>query len=470
MYASRCFILSFFSRIDLITRAINAPRRLISFAFPSSPDRLPSDGPGELAYFRAPGKFLGDQLQNAYNSTLSYELYLAGGGDPAGNAGPPPSRAHAPGSDAERSPDAILVGGRPRYRLQPPPWDVWDKHAVFEWSRENFPELRLNLRWSKARMVTAVESYLDTPQVVLGVRARRVPHYPPERCDREHCSVNFNFDLNEAGGWVNLASIPAGFGWSADERTGYGDPHVVWADASAYVGQRPGAPYDPFEGVSPADVSSAGSSPVSGGSSHPPPDPRKTAAGPGRTRGDGGESAWVWERGDGARVPTRGDPHLADVLRAIGEWGPEHVAGGDSEVEMRRVLDAIADPAKPGMPPGAQGAYPGGTYPGGGGLAGTWWKSEVDNDNHGSKRWLDAAKLRARWDVLPEVYEAININRASRVGKNASFSDVAWCLASLTEILIKAGPSEGGPDMCGLCFSTPRRYPVLFVLSIHPYE
>lgn len=62
-----------------------------------------------------------------------------------------------------------------------------------------------------------------------------------------------------------------------------------------------------------------------------------------------------------------------------------------------------------------------------------------------------------------EVYEAVNINRASRVGQPASFSDMAWCLASLTEILIKAdyygadlyrksssgSPSQGGGSGSG---------------------
>ena len=53
-----------------------------------------------------------------------------------------------------------------------------------------------------------------TPQVVLGIRAARVPHYPPETCVAEHCSVNFNFDLVETAGWFNLPTIPQGFGWS----------------------------------------------------------------------------------------------------------------------------------------------------------------------------------------------------------------------------------------------------------------
>jgi len=59
-------------------------------------------------------------------------------------------------------------------------------------------------------------------------------------------------------------------------------------------------------------------------------------------------------------------------------------AGGDP-TSTRAVLDAIADPFKPGRldtywnKPGRQGAFPPGTYPGNGGFAGTWSKSETAN-------------------------------------------------------------------------------------------
>ena len=254
--------------------------------------------------FARPDKFLGDQ-QRPYNATLSYELYLAGGGNsPGNNAGATPTTPHAPGSHAEQAYDAILLGGQPRYKLQPPPWEVWDKHAIFEWSRERFPELPLNLRWSKERMVTTVEAYLDTPQVALGIRARRMKHYPPETCEREHCSVNFNFDLNEHDAWINIDTIPAGLGWSSGDGFGGGggggahnlnhhagmdNPHVTWTEGTAYAGQRSGAPYNPFDGFAPADVAGTGYP-----GSAPPPDPTRTAGGTGRTRGDGGETAWTW--------------------------------------------------------------------------------------------------------------------------------------------------------------------------------
>ena len=147
---------------------------------------------------------------------------------------------------------------------------MWDKHSTFEWSRRNFPELALNLRWSRERIVFAVESYLDAPQVFLGVKAPRGKHYPPGRCQREHCSVNFNFDLDENAGWVNLKTIPKGFRWNAEDEGSklrrFGASRAsdsgsnagpngefafdAWVDAregTRYVGARNGThPYNPF--------------------------------------------------------------------------------------------------------------------------------------------------------------------------------------------------------------------------------
>tara|TARA_B110000090_G_scaffold174633_1_gene196292 strand:+ start:527 stop:2266 length:1740 start_codon:yes stop_codon:yes gene_type:complete len=52
------------------------------------------------------------------------------------------------------------------------------------------------------------------------------------------------------------------------------------------------------------------------------------------------------------------------------------------------------------------------------------------------KKWDDNNKRK--WDLYPEVYDAIRANRVTRDGENASFSEIAWCLSSLTEILIRA--------------------------------
>ena len=95
-------------------------------------DRLPGDDAkkGELAFFRAPGKFLGDVFADAYNGTLTYELYLAGGGDALRNAGATPTTPHEPGRAEFETPDVYLIGGAPRVGLEIPPWDAWSKTRV----------------------------------------------------------------------------------------------------------------------------------------------------------------------------------------------------------------------------------------------------------------------------------------------------------------------------------------------------
>ncbi len=67
--------------------------------------------------------------------------------------------------------------------------------------------------------------------------------------------------------------------------------------------------------------------------------------------------------------------------------------------------------------------------------AGTTLASEVDGDNaYGT--WTDAT--RSGWDVLPAVYDAIARVRAPRAGATASFAELAWVLASLQEVLLRA--------------------------------
>jgi len=43
-----------------------------------------------------------------------------------------------------------------------------EKEEIYNWSRETFPELKLNVRWSKQRLLHTVKSYMRTPQVYLG--------------------------------------------------------------------------------------------------------------------------------------------------------------------------------------------------------------------------------------------------------------------------------------------------------------
>jgi hypothetical protein len=178
-------------------------------------DLLPNDDAekGELAFFRAPGSFLGDAFAAFYGGVLTYELYVAGGGDARRNAGPPPTAPHVPGSPEAETPDAYLIGGVPRVGLEIPPWDAWTKTRALEWTRARFPELAVDARWSKSRLVATVEAYLDTPQIFLGIRAPRQRHYPPEVCLEEHCSLNFAFDIREGAGWRNYPAVRSGFGW-----------------------------------------------------------------------------------------------------------------------------------------------------------------------------------------------------------------------------------------------------------------
>ena len=44
----------------------------------------------------------------------------------------------------------------------------------------------------------------------------------------------------------------------------------------------------------------------------------------------------------------------------------------------------------------------------------------------------------ASWDVLPTVYDAIALARSQRAGQNATAMEIAFCLASLKELLLRA--------------------------------
>ena len=72
-----------------------------------------------------------------------------------------------------------------------------------------------------------------------------------------------------------------------------------------------------------------------------------------------------------------------------------------------------------GAPPGRR-ARTLGDVPKGGCVRGDDGLGEVDNDN---SAWRVSDESRRRWDLPPEVYAAIQTNRASRVGENASFTD-----------------------------------------------
>ena len=338
-------------------------------------DRLPGDDAarGELAFFRAPGKFLGDVFADAYNGTLTYELYLAGGGDASRNAGATPTTPHEPGSAAFETPDVFLIGGAARVGLEIPPWDAWSKTRVVEWSRSKFPELKLDARWAKARVVATVEAYLDAPQVTLGIKAPRARYYPPEVCLEEHCALNFAFDLHENAGWMNHPSFPAGFGWAdvrvsenlPSQATG-GDSSNLRRDPSAYTVET---------------------------------------------------TRWLGEDYGVTSGQSRYSPFAAyDDVAAL-------IASGAYRADASTPLLSTFLAADP--------ALSASTRPNGG-------VADAVGDSSGGKiqRYEDDAKRR--WDAYPEVVAAVRANRAKRDGAYADFAEIAWCLSSLTELLIKA--------------------------------
>jgi hypothetical protein len=317
-------------------------------------DMLPADAAaaGQLAYLRAPAAFTGNKL-GAYGGVLAWNLHLAGDGERT-----PPGARHAAGT----APDAILIGGSPGFNVTPPAWEALSKQGLYNWSRARFPELRLNLRWSRERVADTVAAYLATPQLVL--------HYyapgPPEFCAAAECSLNFAAPLAPGpGAWLNApGGLPPGqWGW-ADT----GDPRfVARMEGTPYSLNTAGSGPNPFTfaaAVAPGEL------PVPGGDDALA---RRTGS------ATGGEAVWTRERGDGTLpgplAPSRTGPSTATAA-----------------------------------------------------------------ENDGSNAYgvsIDAVRA-ASWDVLPTVYDAIALARSQRAGQNATAMEIAFCLASLKELLLRA--------------------------------
>ena len=284
-------------------------------------DKLTGDRPSELAYLRAPEKFTGDLLsQGAYGASITYSLFTI---TSSSSAGAPHAADHQTSAH-----DIILIGGLPRYKLEIPVWGTQEQ--IYNWSRENFPELRLNNQSSRSALIATVEQYLDTPQVFLGYKLNTTGGYPPGSCSALKCGLNFKFNLNE-NGWQNLEPILTGFQWS-------NDAPVSYTDGTIFTTRTDGSPYDPFNGT----------------------------------------NSTTYE------IQTRNDTDARNTGR--GDGGT--VLSQSSTREIAR-----------------------------------------DENNR---------MILRDYEVYPEVREAVFANRRKRTGKNASFSDMAWCLASMKEILIRA--------------------------------
>ena len=293
-------------------------------------DRLPRDGPGEIAYFRAPAKFLGDKLDDAYNATLAYELYLAGGGDPFRNAAATPTTPHG---------EFILIFARATrltdrrgfllYRARKRRGTIAGCHP-----RRGQTEAQggaapvghlgqaLGVRVVQGKLPGApAERSLEqgparanrggVPRHAasgLGIRALRVPHYPRD-VRRRALLRQLQLRLDRNRGMVQHATIPQGFGWSdvdPGDRDERGDREardfVFQTDGTEYVGKA-GAPYDPFAGVTREQLRTAG-----------PPESRLRIRG--RRRARGATAASRRSSGNGATAPPcqQGQPDLATVL------------------------------------------------------------------------------------------------------------------------------------------------------------
>ena len=198
-----------------------------------------------MAYFRAPPPFLGP-LPGFFGGTLVYSLHVAAPGGQLPSPALAPLQLPPPSNDtwAAAPPDVLLLGGRLLYNDslvcplaalaagggEPPPGSSapaggpacvpmpnlrsMDKPAVLNWSQSLFPELPLNPRWTRDRVVGTVLAYVQTPLLALAAWAPEGPGYPPVECAGERCITNFNFALGPTANWTLWPFVPAGFGWA----------------------------------------------------------------------------------------------------------------------------------------------------------------------------------------------------------------------------------------------------------------
>ena len=347
-------------------------------------DLLPQDRllEGEVHYFRAPQKFLGDKL-HTYGQDLVYSLHVADSLHMANNLGQ---------ARDITSRDIILVGGVPWYNLTLPDLlHSGEKEEIYNWSRETFPELKLNVRWSKQRLLHTVKSYMRTPQVYLGfdvlqylsqvLNATRAAQETFARCMGDECAMNLNVRLDELSSWVNLPTIPAGFGWTGrNARRESADRFVNVREDTEYTGFRVGLGQPEWEWNS------------------------FTEGGYGS---DAGAPAWDYESGPkNWKRDQEGynDGRFLDDLY-LSAVGRDDILRGN-----------LGDPRR--RSPRAAGY---------GGLGAAPFRTSRDEYSY----------ERIHWDMLPEVYDAIKLNRGNYWGRPAKFTDMAHCLASLNELLIR---------------------------------
>ncbi|XRB05991.1 laminin-type egf-like protein [Pycnococcus provasolii] len=380
-------------------------------------DRLPQDRKHEMMHFRAPPKFRGN-MGAAYNGSFIYSLHLS-------------TASHAPHVNfldshhaRERLPDGydeaslersdlLLLGGAAGFGLDVPNLESMHKDDVYKWSREHFPELRLNVRWTHERLVHTVRFYLEAPQVMLGIHASNLSpdgmggwKDVPQEClaEASRCDVNFAFPLHEDAPWYNVPAVPAGFDWLA------------------------GAPVPPTQREDTEYIAASRRS-GGGGAERQPISPLISPGNPwtwnpyGYSGGDGGET-WSHEPG-----PTSNlwDIEAYNTGRRVGQ--------DVMEFSMPRTASSLS-------------------------------KNTRESDyvdvrhapNHGRQEYgmyrvsVSQWQPWQTWSMPPEVYEAIRINRHERWGQRATFEDLAWCLGSVRDVLLRAdyvGDADGDRTALG---------------------
>ena len=266
-----------------------------------------------------------------------------------------------------------------------------EKEEIYNWSRETFPELKLNVRWSKQRLLHTVKSYMRTPQVYLGfdvlqdlsqvLNATSAAQERFARCMGDECAMNLNVRLDELSSWANLPTIPAGFGWTGrNARRESADRFVNVREDTEYTGFRVGLGQPEWELNS------------------------FTEGGYGS---DAGAPAWDYESGPkNWKRDQEGynDKRFLDDLY-LSAVGRDDILRGN-----------LGDPRR--RSPRAAGY---------GGLGAAPFRTSRDEYSY----------ERIHWDMLPEVYDAIKLNRGNHWGRPAKFTDMAHCLASLNELLIR---------------------------------
>jgi len=385
-------------------------------------DQRPSDASadvGDIAYIRAPPSFGGNRL-GAYGGALAWSLHVVTSSGASGGAAVPQGTPHP----LRAAPDAILIGGLPVFNLSLPDVGNLSKMGLYNWSRALFPELRLNPRWTDARLADVILAYLRTPQMVLHYYAPPAPrpgigNAPLNNatsmdasnlnCVRETCTLNYVAPLDPTAGWIHApGGLPPGpWAWPDSGNAAFmgvveGTPFVVPPNTPSWA-SNPTVAYDnPFVA---AQVQIAGGTLAA-------LQARATAG----NVPNGGVPVWTWTPGDAYPGQAWDEPYTG-IPRTVPGFTATYAENGVGSSGSNAFGILATGPA------------------GGAAASGTT-------------------------DVLPPVADAVARVIAGQAGKPVSAADLSWCLASIKEILFRAdytfgdslvrGSAVGSADMVRL--------------------